>query len=198
MNRKKLIVISGLSGTGKTTLGRYLSEELNFPFINKDSLKEIMFDKIGWKDREWSQKLGAASYGAMYYLAEELIKCGCSVIVESNFRAEIDGEKLRNLGGRYGCQIIEVLCWAEGGALFERFKKRAESGERHPGHVDHLCYEEQEKRLLVGKAQSLRVGRVIELNTSDWEKVDYKGVLRKVRQELGIIGNVSRTKDKKN
>ncbi|MCD4709174.1 MAG: AAA family ATPase [Candidatus Sabulitectum sp.] len=36
---KKLIVLNGLPGTGKTTIGKRLSEELNAPFVNSDTWK---------------------------------------------------------------------------------------------------------------------------------------------------------------
>lgn len=174
---KVVIIISGLSGTGKTRLGRYFSEKLSIPFLNKDTFKEIMFDEIGWKDREWSKKVGAASYKIMYSVAEEMMRGGISFVLESNFRAEVDGEKLRLLKAKYDYKMVEVMCKANGPVLFDRFKKRAESGERHPGHVDHLCYEEQEKRLLAGKAKPLEVGRLIEIDTTDWNKVSYEEIL---------------------
>ncbi len=177
----KIIVISGLSGTGKTTIGKYLSEKLSIPFFNKDNLKEIMFDEIGWKDRGWSQKLGAASYKILYMVAEEMTKNGKEIILESNFRTKIDGKKLKKLKEKYSCEMIEILCHASGNILFERFKKRAESGERHPGHVDHLSYKEQEARLLKGRAGPLGVGRLIEIDTSDWSKVNLEEVVLGVK-----------------
>jgi hypothetical protein len=80
---------------------------------------------------------------------------------------------------------VEVLCFAEGRILFERFKERALSGKRHPGHVDHLCLEEQEKILAKGRAEPLGLGEVIEVETSDWQKVDNEEVLSRIGQIIG-------------
>lgn len=52
MSKISLIIITGLPGTGKTTLGRKLAEEFRLPFISKDDIKEFLFDNLGWKDRE--------------------------------------------------------------------------------------------------------------------------------------------------
>ena len=58
MSRALLVIISGPPGAGKMVLGRRLAQALGFPFINKDDIKEILFDTLGWHDREWSKKLG--------------------------------------------------------------------------------------------------------------------------------------------
>jgi len=57
MPKPLLIIISGPPGTGKTTLGKRMANELHLPFVNKDSIKELLFDHLGWHDRAWSRKL---------------------------------------------------------------------------------------------------------------------------------------------
>jgi shikimate kinase len=47
-----LIIISGLPCTGKTTLGRKLAQDLSLPLICRDSIKESLFDSLGYSDRE--------------------------------------------------------------------------------------------------------------------------------------------------
>lgn len=76
MNNQLLILITGHPCTGKTTLGKRLAEELNLPFVSKDDFKELLFDTLGWKDREWSKKLGTASYTILYHVAESILKTG--------------------------------------------------------------------------------------------------------------------------
>jgi len=179
-----IVLVSGLSGTGKSTLAKIIAKEFELPYFSKDMFKELLFDELGYLDREWSKKLGKTSYAILYKITDSLLKTGKSFILESNFKPEVDREIFLKLQKEYSFKIVEVLCFADGKVLFERFKQRAESGQRHPGHVDHLCYEEQEKILLKGKAESMNLGEVIEVETTDFEKVNYKEILKKIEKNF--------------
>lgn len=185
MKRAKLIVIEGLSCTGKSTLAEKISTEFNLPYFSKDMFKELMFDEIGYRDREWSKKLGRASYDILYLVAKKLLAAGQSVVLESNFKRDFDRPRLEELREKVGFKVLEILCYAEGKVVFERFKERALSGKRHPGHVDHLCLEEQEKILLRGRAEPLGLGELIELDTTDLGKIDYGEVLARIEKIIG-------------
>lgn len=179
-----LIVVEGLSCSGKSLLAEKIAKEFGLPYFSKDMFKELMFDKIGYSDRQWSQKLGRAAYDILYLIAENLLRAGKSLILESNFKVEYDRPRFERLMSKYPVKIIEVLCFAEGKVLFERFKERALLGKRHPGHVDHLCLEEQEEILLKGKAEALNIGELIEVETTDLKKIAYGRVLNQIRQKL--------------
>ena len=50
---KKLIIISGISGTGKTTLAKKMYQKIeNSTLISLDSLKEDIYDIMGFKDKK--------------------------------------------------------------------------------------------------------------------------------------------------
>jgi predicted kinase len=180
-----LIIITGLPGTGKTTFGKQLSNELQIPFISRDALKELMFDYIGVSDREWSKKLGVASYKQLYYILETLLQSGNSVIVESNFNPKFDNETFQQFQKKYGTQILQVIFRCEGEVLYERFKQRAESGERHPGHADSHNLEEFKDILIAGKLDLLGVdSQIIEVDTTDFSEVDFDEVIEEVKRVL--------------
>ncbi|MGA7732343.1 MAG: AAA family ATPase, partial [Chloroflexia bacterium] len=82
MTQPLLIVITGLPGTGKTEMGRYLARELNLPLIYKDGIKETLFDSLGVGDWEWSRKLGSTTYSLMTYILEALMPAGISLVLE--------------------------------------------------------------------------------------------------------------------
>ena len=65
-----LIIVTGPSATGKTSLAERLSEDLSIPLIAKDTIKEQLFNSLGWSDRAWSRKLGGASYDLIWLIAE--------------------------------------------------------------------------------------------------------------------------------
>ena len=101
MNTPLVLIITGPPGAGKTTLGRELARRLSLPFIDKDSMKEILYDALGWKDREWSQKLGAASFGLLYHGLERQLEAGASVVVETAFAPELDNARFNDLKKKY-------------------------------------------------------------------------------------------------
>lgn len=183
--RPTLIIITGLPGTGKTTLGWRLADDLRLPFIHKDGIKELLFDTLGWSDREWSKKLGLASYALLEYFIEVQLRGGVSFIVESNFHPILSTEMFRRLQARYDFDPVQILCYAGGNILFQRFKARASTDERHPGHVEPANFDEFRDVILSGKLAPLDIGsNVIEVDTTDCGNVDYEGIVRRIGKYL--------------
>lgn len=182
MSHALLVIITGLPSTGKTTLGRRLSADLGIPYLHKDGIKERLFDTLGWHDREWSRRLGQATYEIMFYFLEIMLQSQATLIVESNFKANMHSERLRNLLGRYNYQAVQILCWTKGEQLLERFKSRLQSNLRHPGHVDHLAWAELQPALLQGRQAPLELPcPLIEVETTDFSQVDYAAILTAVQ-----------------
>lgn len=180
-----LIIILGPPGSGKTTLGKRIAKDLNLPFIHKDGIKELLFDKLGWSDRAWSRKVGIASYAMLYYFIETQLSAGRSCIVESNFNAAYDTDQFLALKAKYDFEPLQICCMADGEVLFQRFKERAESGDRHPGHVETLNLEEFKSVLLRGRDEAMDIGgTVVEVDTTDFEKVDYEGLVEGIRRSM--------------
>lgn len=172
-----LIIITGLPCTGKTSIGKRLSEKFSLPFIYKDAFKEIIFDNLEARDREWSLKVGQLAYRLMYYVLENFIACGKSVIIDSNFKPEYENVRFRSYREKYRTEMVQILCKAEGQALYERFKQRAKNGERHPGHVDDKNYDEFREMLLKGRIEKLEIeGECFEVDTTDFAKLDLAAV----------------------
>lgn len=174
MTKPLLIIIAGPPCTGKTTLGKCLAQELCLPFIHKDGIKELLFDCIGWSDRAWSRKLGRAGIEVLFYFVESQLRAGQSFIVESNFSYETS-ERFVKLKQQYDFEPFQIQCTCDGNVLFERFKQRGESGQRHPGHVDQLNYEEFKPILLKGRSDPLEIGgRIYEVDTTNFASIEYK------------------------
>ena len=63
-----VVFVTGIPGAGKTTVSRALSKALMLPLLSKDAIKEILFDQLGVKDREWPLQLGAAANSVLWSL----------------------------------------------------------------------------------------------------------------------------------
>jgi predicted kinase len=180
-----IVIVTGLPGTGKTTLGRRLAADLRLPYFYKDGIKESLFDALGWSDRAWSRRLGVASYDVLFAIIAAELAAGRSLVVESNFSPQYDTPRFLALKRRYGFAPVQVLCSAEGAVVLERFRSRAASAERHPGHVETENLAEFEAVLLQGRLEPLDIGgALLEVETTDFARLDYAVLLQAVRAAL--------------
>jgi len=179
------VIISGLPATGKTSIGKMLSEDFELPFISKDGIKELLFDSLGYKDRECSKKLGKSTYPIMYYFVESELKAQRSFIIESNFDPSFDNDIFTRFKEAYLCDFLIINCITDGQVLYRRFVERADSGERHPGHQDHLNHEEFKESLLSGVSKTLDIGAtIINVDTTDFEQVNLIKVKNYIEKHL--------------
>jgi predicted kinase len=161
-----VVIITGPPASGKTTLARKLARQLHLPLLSKDLFKETLFDQFGWSDRDWSRRLGMASMALLFRSAGALLEVGHSVLLESNFYAEIDTGPLLRLAGEYGCGFVQIVCSASPATLEQRYRQRTLTGERHPGHTQSESLDDTVARLLGGRWEALALpGPVITVNT---------------------------------
>jgi ribonuclease HI/predicted kinase len=176
-----LIIVSGPPGTGKTTLARRIAQEFHLPLVAKDDIKESLFDTLGWKDREWSKKLGHATFELLFYFVESQLEAGRSLVVEANFASEFHAERFRTLKTKYDFVPLQIQCRADGDVLAQRFRARWDSGTRHPGHVDDQIGEEEMAAILTRYIKTLDIGgKVVEVDTTDFSKIDYEGLFTEI------------------
>lgn len=183
-----IIIFTGLPGTGKTSLSRKIANDLGIELLSKDDLKEIMFDEIGWSDKEFSKKLANACYGIMDVITEQNLKNGHSIILESNYYPKVVSEKFRNLRAKYDCRVIQIVCQTDVDVLAKRYFDR-QSSNRHPGHLDNgseLSYKmDFERRVADFQDQPIDVaGPKLIVDTTDFEKVNYEQILNWLKNEI--------------
>jgi tRNA(Arg) A34 adenosine deaminase TadA/predicted kinase len=166
--RPVVLIITGAPASGKTTIGRQVARALGMPYFSKDLFKEALFDSLGWRDRDWSRRLGGASTELLFRAVAAQLAAGCSVAVESNFSNELSTPVFRALQQQCACRFVQVACAAPGLSLVERFERRARSGERHPGHTDAASLDELLPRLLTESWDALELdGPVFRVETGN-------------------------------
>ena len=175
MPKPHLIVVAGPSAAGKTTLARQIAGGLRFAPICKDTIKENLFDHLGSGDRAHSQQLGFAAVQCICALADDTLRSGASVVIESTFNHPDTAGELQALAERSGAQLSVVYCYATPEVLSERYNARVE--ERHPGHRDTARMTPQD---VVADGWLYRPdypGRVLEVDTSDFGHVSLDRIL---------------------
>jgi predicted kinase len=182
-----LIIVSGPSASGKSTLADRLATDLHLPVIHRDRIKEAMFDALGYSDRQQSKKFGVTAALVLIHELEDMLRVGVSCIVEGKFIPKFSEKELTQLLEVTEADAIQIQCSCEGGALYERFKQRALSSERHPGHDEANNLEDFKDELLAGKLTHLELlgdGGVLEYGTTEQSESRYQDLLKKVQTRL--------------
>lgn len=135
------ILVTGFPATGKSTLAAALSKELGFPMISKDSMKELLYDTVGFRSRAEKVALGVGAMEILYYCAGQMLALGQSVILENNFENS-SKEGLQALLAKYPCPVVTLSLTGDLQVIYRRFLQRDTSPERHRGHVVNSCYPE--------------------------------------------------------
>ena len=184
MKKPLVVVISGLPCTGKSMLGKRLAQHFLLPFIAKDGFKERLFDELGWSDRDWSRKLGRASFKLLFYVLEAQLEARRSCIIEGNFDPKFHTQILNDFKQNYDFEVFQIYCQTKPDVLLERFRARWASGERHPGHSDHITLPEMEV-LVQQKPVKLELeGTTWNLDTTDLKQLDVQALMAALAAKL--------------
>lgn len=144
-----LILINGDLAVGKSFFAERLGAETKIPVVTKDRLKELICDAVGYKTREENYRFSVAVGSIFFHLAEQNLKAGRDLILESNFR-QYELDELARIAGTHGARLVNFVLEGDLHVLHERFLARIAGGTRHPAHLsqDLSRFEDFEKLLL--------------------------------------------------
>ncbi len=149
------ILVTGIPAAGKSTMAKVMSEKLKLPVISKDTVKELLFDNVGFQSRTEKVKLGIASMEIMYYVASQLMKAGQPFILENNFEYSSE-QGMKSLLEKYQYSVLTITLTGDYKVIYQRFLERENSPDRHRGHVVNDCYpEKKENNLKTLKAKTI-------------------------------------------
>lgn len=180
--RKLFGVISGLPGSGKTTLGRALAPALNLPFIDKDDILNRLFESKGVGNAAWRRTLSRESD---VILRQEAMSSN-GAILASLWRLPgmpSDSGTPTDWLDAASQHVIHLHCACELDVAASRFLHRR----RHPGHLDG---ESSDAEVLVSlrkltQLPPLHIGQRIDVDTSN--EPNLADVVRAIRGALDLL-----------
>lgn len=129
-----LVLICGLTGTGKSTLARALGGRLGLPVISSDATRKSLAgsfareDALPYETGIYSRSMTEATYARMMEEAERLVVQGQGAVLDATFQRRLDREAVLRLAAKHGVAVALIHCQSPEALVRERLLKRAAEG----------------------------------------------------------------------
>ncbi len=128
-----LVLICGLSASGKSTLARELGRRLGMAVINSDIVRKVIAGKRGHDAAPlnqgiYSPAMTAKTYASMARQAERQILLGQGAILDATFVRKAQREKMAQLAAKQKVPIFLIHCFATDELTCRRLAARAAEG----------------------------------------------------------------------
>ena len=131
---KKLLLITGDIAAGKSTFSKILSERYCTAVFQKDTIKEILGDHIGFHNREENKILSNATIEIMCHIFSQIAVTGNNVILEANFH-EDELKNLHSIARENQYNVLTLVLRGNADVLYNRYIHRINEENRHPVHL---------------------------------------------------------------
>lgn len=133
--RRRLILVGGTPGTGKTSLSSRLSDQLGWMMIDSDGLRKELTGRAR-EDHEfvdpgtgiYAPEVTDRVYREAFRRAAELLERGESVIIDASFTNARHRDEARQCATDHGADLDELECTLDSAIAAQRIRERLEIG----------------------------------------------------------------------
>jgi aminoglycoside phosphotransferase family enzyme/predicted kinase len=126
-----LIVVCGLSGSGKSTVARLLQHCKGFKVINSDRVRKRLAAVpahehffTDYRANMYSDRFTKITYDTMLAEADGLLGRGCGAILDATFKESADRQLALALATRHGVPVLFVECLVSEEEAIRRLERR--------------------------------------------------------------------------
>lgn len=177
---KKLLLITGDIAAGKSTFSKILSERYCATVFQKDTIKEILGDCVGFRNREENKRLSNATVEIMCHIFSRIAVTGHNVILEANFH-EAELRKLHSIACENQYDVLTLVLRGNTDVLYNRYLHRMNEENRHPVHLTTTLNVKED---FVKTAEWIRnekiMGEILEIDATNFFYQENPAVLKQI------------------
>ncbi len=152
LRRPSLILVGGLSGTGKSVISRRLARSVGAGLVSSDSIRLELAEKnpserqtVDYGTGIYTDEFNEMTYERMFERAEEVLRDGRSAVLDATFLNPRWRERAATLARETSTDVLLIECQCPPDVARERLVKRAREL-LEPSEADWAIYQEQRHR----------------------------------------------------
>jgi predicted kinase len=124
-----VLLVRGLSGSGKSTIAELISQEIGSPLLQTDVIRREMFPEpmtnAPYNDGLYSLENRERVYGTVHARAEKLVAQGRSVVLDGTYLAHEMRQEAADIAKRNGAELVCIRCDCPEALAIDRISTRA-------------------------------------------------------------------------
>ncbi len=171
--RPALILMTGLSGTGKSSVARVIARACNLPIFASDDVRKQLAGRSGPSPAEWGQGIYSAdwterTYERLHGLAKEALSGGGGALVDATFLDTAARIRFAEVAEKAGRPVILIETVCDPDTAITRIRARAERGGTNSDANEEIYH--RQRQALNNEPPGIPAGAiVVSVDTTDDE-----------------------------